>query len=380
MDPISQYPVSTYIIDDQDPTKVTYNGTWIKGGSPVEYNATVASSTNVGDYFTVSFKGTNIAVFVTFDITSGGVETTYSIDNSSPVTAVSQAGSGDIHRQQLWRSNTLAIGDHTLLVNMTKLNPQPSQPGEGTVWFDYFLVTDPTISITSSSTAPNPSQPAALPSSKGSRHIGVIVGGVIGGLFFLLGVAFLFLVFRRRTKAHAVEDKFVESSFSPDRHGTTIQPFRLTMPDSQAAGETSIRIHSNESSLGIMVSAAGSPLMASRKSVITTRSGTSHSTHPSIGNASTVLVSSNSEPLPSSSGSADINSAHHYDVSTERDKRRRHLQGDADIASQVNSPAPANENLESATLQHVDSGIRETDVGAEALAVRVELPPVYSPS
>lgn len=45
-------------IDDQDFSKVTYNGTWLRGGSPaVELKGTVSSSTNVGDSFTVSFKG-----------------------------------------------------------------------------------------------------------------------------------------------------------------------------------------------------------------------------------------------------------------------------------------------------------------------------------
>lgn len=45
------------IIDDQDLSKVVYNGTWVKGGSVNEYAGTVASSTKVGDSFTVTFKG-----------------------------------------------------------------------------------------------------------------------------------------------------------------------------------------------------------------------------------------------------------------------------------------------------------------------------------
>lgn len=44
-------------IDDQDLSLVKYNGTWIRGGSPNEYDGTVASSTHVGDSFTVSFTG-----------------------------------------------------------------------------------------------------------------------------------------------------------------------------------------------------------------------------------------------------------------------------------------------------------------------------------
>lgn len=44
-------------IDDQDLPLVKYNGTWIRGGSSNEFDGTVASSTHVGDSFTVSFFG-----------------------------------------------------------------------------------------------------------------------------------------------------------------------------------------------------------------------------------------------------------------------------------------------------------------------------------
>lgn len=50
----------TSIIDDQDLSKVVYNGTWVKGGSVNEYDETVASSTTVGDSFTVTFKGKHL--------------------------------------------------------------------------------------------------------------------------------------------------------------------------------------------------------------------------------------------------------------------------------------------------------------------------------
>ena len=73
-----------------------------------------------------------------------------------------------------------------LLVTMVKVNPD-SQPGEGTIWFDYFLATDPRIQS----------------SSTKSKNIGAIVGGVIGGIFFLIAVVALVLVaLRRRNKRH----------------------------------------------------------------------------------------------------------------------------------------------------------------------------------
>ena len=88
-----------------------------------------------------------------------------------------------------------------LLVTMVKVNPE-SQPGEGTIWFDYFLATDPLIQS----------------SSTKSKNIGAIVGGVVGGIFFLIvAIVALALVALRRRSRRRVEriqpwsDKEVQS-------------------------------------------------------------------------------------------------------------------------------------------------------------------------
>jgi hypothetical protein len=73
-----------------------------------------------------------------------------------------------------------------LVVTMVKVNPD-SQPDEGTIWFDYFLVTNSLIQSSSSTTK--------------SKHVGAIVGGVIGSIFFLIVVALaLFQTVRRRSR------------------------------------------------------------------------------------------------------------------------------------------------------------------------------------
>ena len=72
-----------------------------------------------------------------------------------------------------------------LLVTMVKVNPD-SQPDEGTIWFDYFLVTNPLIQSSSSTTK--------------SKHIGAIVGGVIGCVFFLIVVALVLVQILRRRR------------------------------------------------------------------------------------------------------------------------------------------------------------------------------------
>ncbi|KAG6836727.1 hypothetical protein H0H93_004390 [Arthromyces matolae] len=373
--------MATYFIDDQDLSKVTYNGTWIRGGSSYEYNETVASSTEVGDFFTVSFRGTNIAVFGTFDLTSAGVETSYSIDGSSPVIAVSQAGSGDVHRQQFWRSDPLAIGDHKLVVNLTKVNVNP-QAGEGTVWFDYFLITDPTITG-SNSTSPDTLQPSVSATSRPSQndsHTGEIIGGVLGGLFFLLGVVFLVLFFLRRKKRvlSAEEGSPGDNShLTADRRATMIEPFRLTISHLPLNGLTDAPM-SMEFDPARMV--AEPPTITSRKSIISDRPGTVHSTQASIGNSSTAFLVSD-EPLPSlNTGDTQHPSR---DLPPNHDKRRPRLHAEQNISNAPAVPhtalATAEQTLEVPPLQHIDSGIRASNASSEALG-RVELPPVYSPS
>lgn len=74
-----------------------------------------------------------------------------------------------------------------LKVTMIKVNPDPI-PGEGTIWFDYFKATDPSI---------RPDSAAK------KRHIGAIVGGVVGGVVFL-GILLALWVMLRRSRRRKV--------------------------------------------------------------------------------------------------------------------------------------------------------------------------------
>lgn len=78
---------------------------------------------------------------------------------------------------------------------MAKVNVDPADPLEGTIWFDYFLVTDPTITSTISIN-PTPTSSQGTMAHTGAPT-GAIVGGVIGGLFFLLGLVFAILLYLR---------------------------------------------------------------------------------------------------------------------------------------------------------------------------------------
>ncbi|KAJ7619665.1 hypothetical protein FB45DRAFT_162416 [Roridomyces roridus] len=223
--------MATSLIDDQDPS-ITYTGSWVVGGTIHEHDDTVSSSTKVGDHFSVPFQGTEITVFGTFDATSTGVKTLYSIDNAAGTIVTSQAsGNGlDDYQQPFWQSGTLSSGNHTLVVTMKSINSDDGD-GEGTIWFDYFQVTggptetpntntqsspsgtssSPSSSSASqssasssatntSSSSPSPSSSAGAIASGSSSHAGLI-GGVVGGvavliLFLLCGLFFL----RRRQR------------------------------------------------------------------------------------------------------------------------------------------------------------------------------------
>ncbi|KAJ7176860.1 hypothetical protein C8R46DRAFT_1245963 [Mycena filopes] len=211
------------LIDDQDLTKVAYTGTWVPGGSPSEHDATVSSSLNAGDSFAVSFTGTAIAVYGTYDSSSAGVQTSYAVDGGSPATVTSSSSPLDSYQKLFWQSAPLSSGSHQLVVTMKKVNAGQAD-GEGTIWFDYFNVTHTADTTSSSSSAsqaqsssakspgtkgsataksPNPSSTndaSALPvSTKKSSHTGVIAGVVIA-LIVLLALAAFFLRHKRRQR------------------------------------------------------------------------------------------------------------------------------------------------------------------------------------
>ncbi|KAF5354281.1 hypothetical protein D9756_006937 [Leucocoprinus leucothites] len=172
---------STFSIDDRDP-RVTSNGDWSKGGGDGDYKNTLSSSTRVGDSFVVNFWGQSIVVYGLIDATSGGVTTNYSIDGSPPQQVISQRGLGDTHRQQFWGSQFLNGTQHQLTVTMAHINPDPEQ-GEGTIWFDYFAVYDP---------SGHEGQPPS-PSAKLSK--GAIAGTVVAAAVFVgLGVLIIWWI------------------------------------------------------------------------------------------------------------------------------------------------------------------------------------------
>ena len=217
---------------------------------------------------------------------------------------------------------------------------QESQPGEGTVWFDYFLAIDPRIQSNSTTTTTK------------SKNTGAIVGSVIGGIIFFLIVVFLALVGLRRRKKRRLE--------------RVVQPWTDKEVQSAVLFRTSFLKAVFYFFLQFKLKTFGT-----RREIA--------STHPTVvpfretgpAPASThkpTLSTAFSSTPPSSTRNPPMNNAIMLNPASTRKR-----QGDLTAPACSNAlPGPA--------VQHVDSGVRVANLDPIQLScARVELPPVYSP-
>ncbi|TFK26399.1 hypothetical protein FA15DRAFT_293134 [Coprinopsis marcescibilis] len=215
------------IIDDQDQS-IQYSSGWERAGSDREFNHTTTASSTQGATARLAFLGTRISVFGTISIRPEVAESQYSIDDGDPVTfqGATTAQGPDTYHQLFFRSPELSDGPHILTV--TNIGT------ENVLWLDYFLVELPeadrgrlataTITVTSARpretvvatslsvitvSIPEGTSEAAKLAAQGSSsaNAGVIAGGVIGAICFVL-LAFLAICMinrrlRRPTNAYA---------------------------------------------------------------------------------------------------------------------------------------------------------------------------------
>ncbi|KAK0234926.1 hypothetical protein EDD85DRAFT_938274 [Armillaria nabsnona] len=214
--------MSPTTIDDRD-SSVSRIGTWTDGGTPHEYDTTVSSSKSDGDHLMITFTGTRIAVYGTYDYSSSGVITSYAVDGGNATRITHSSGSGDTYNEMFWESDSLELQQHQLVVTMVHVNTGYGDL-EGTVWFDYFnvynettstsgstLTGSATLSSSPSSSTANPSDAAAslASSDSSSANIGAIVGGIVGGVFVFLVVAVVFVWYRSRQKRRDVHTRAI---------------------------------------------------------------------------------------------------------------------------------------------------------------------------
>ncbi|KAF7341651.1 hypothetical protein MSAN_02063100 [Mycena sanguinolenta] len=123
------------IVDESD-SLVTYVGTWVTGGVPVEFKETTKVSPVQGSTASFTFEGTSIGVYATVAaVNPPDATVVFVVDNSISGTYTPPGNmTSDIHHQELWTSPTLADGTHTLVITQTQAQQA------GVIFFDYFLL------------------------------------------------------------------------------------------------------------------------------------------------------------------------------------------------------------------------------------------------
>ncbi|KAF7303875.1 Amidohydro-rel domain-containing protein [Mycena indigotica] len=378
---------SFILIDDRD-NNVAYSGNWVVGGTSHEYDRTVSSSLNVGDSFTVSFAGTRISVFGTYDSSSNGVKTLYSIDGGAAATATSKSSSGDSYQQLFWASDALSNGPHKLKVTMGSVNGGLPD-GEGTIWFDYFNVSQSLVAVSSTgpSLTPSPSNtnqkpdaastassssssgtgvPAVVTSKKSSN--GGLIGGIIAAVLIILLLVAGFFYWRRRRQRRDVYLPAPSTMHTPTGP-PQMQPFlqtRPTTPMSSVAG-----------SVAALSAHAAKPGFDARLTHAAPSVQPTYDPYSEIGasmfqsplNAPTSYAPSTTAPSVTStglSGPLSVVNGTTVDGDSVAELKRRQKQVVDSYEQGIGSSYQA-------PLQHTDSGLR-----GDALAGPAELPPVYT--
>ncbi|KAF8878214.1 hypothetical protein BD779DRAFT_1218951 [Infundibulicybe gibba] len=238
------------IVDDDDPS-IVYSGNWTRNGSPffcaesppkgLPFHNGTHQSTTPGDTAAVRFTGSSIALYGIFSwVTLGSMSVTYTLDGSSSITTYDVTPSTPEftshllqHQNYLLFSNdSFAPGDHTLLINVTKVDNL-------TFLMDYLtyspsfasLATKPNLTApaTFTSLPPTSAHPASPESSTSIN--GTVVGvaaGVVGAMAVLMLA--LFIIHNRRRRHQATNDAAWE------RMSSKYSPPPVTLPRRTSAG------------------------------------------------------------------------------------------------------------------------------------------------
>ncbi|KAJ7055751.1 hypothetical protein C8F01DRAFT_1157588 [Mycena amicta] len=195
---------STYFVDDRD-TNIVYQPAWSMFGSEQDFMHTSQESPSAGAKLTYTFEGRGISYYG--GDTAGNKTNASIVLDGGPPTFFVPPPTDPVVNNKYYDSGVLADGKHTLVVTAVTDNP---------IWVDYLLVVPPLISSSSPSspTSSSSTTTTTTTSSAGASgtssadtnalhgsaksKAGPIAGGVIGGIFLLVCVAFLALFCVRR--------------------------------------------------------------------------------------------------------------------------------------------------------------------------------------
>ncbi|KDR76531.1 hypothetical protein GALMADRAFT_139453 [Galerina marginata CBS 339.88] len=206
-------------LDDRDP-HISYWGDWFLGGLVgSEYNATTTGSNTIGDVASLTFTGTKVSIWGSFDADVNGKlapTSAYILDNLPAVTFMPALQPETQFLQNFFQADELSPSSHTLIIkNM-------GTSSDSYLWLDYIQITLPDSvdavlfstptpsSLTSSSPLPSTPARSAIPppvvasSTPKSDNVpvGVIVGATLGGLAFLAIFAVTLVLYLRMKSKH----------------------------------------------------------------------------------------------------------------------------------------------------------------------------------
>ncbi|KAG6837627.1 hypothetical protein H0H93_006148 [Arthromyces matolae] len=210
----------TIIVDDAD-SNIVYSGNWsTQVPSPTAVDFSTASfrdtthwAMDAGASFQYNFNGNSIAIFGSFaniSTASHDFSASFNIDGLSTVASIPDGTLDGLPMTCLFSAPILPAGNHTLSVNITAI-PSPLAFG-----FDFLVYNASFSSVMADSAAP------ASSISHRKAPTGAMVGGLVGGIAFVLGiVAVIFWLRRRVTAKWSVR-------ISPRQLEFTVQMFSVT--------------------------------------------------------------------------------------------------------------------------------------------------------
>ncbi|PVF92552.1 hypothetical protein CPB86DRAFT_801918 [Serendipita vermifera] len=199
-------PGGSVIVDDKD-TSIAYDGDWTLAGSIEDYYQTVHKSAAPGAKATFQFNGTAVQVYGTAARGNRDVFT-FTLDSSSITTYSVVSNQPSDRHTLLYEIKDLTPTLHRLVI--TTLNPQPA-------YLDYIV-------YDSSLDANGTNEPSTDPTPRKSST-GAIVGGVVGGIAFILLLGAL-IYYRRRKRSGQSEQPYSEQSIK----NIPISPFESEQP------------------------------------------------------------------------------------------------------------------------------------------------------
>ncbi|KAG9079207.1 hypothetical protein FS749_008731 [Ceratobasidium sp. UAMH 11750] len=187
-----EVPPNATIVDDSDPSLITWSGTGWQNPSDSGFSAyfqnAMHKTGNPGDSATFKFNGTAVWYFT--DMISGNAPVIVSVDGGQGETVQTAPPDGGSGRTQklTWRKTGLSDAEHTVVV---------THAGEAgyLAGVDFFMYIPGSGSSGSSSSSNSPTKTKPIP-------VGAIVGGVIGGVV-VLALLTLFLCIRARDRREA---------------------------------------------------------------------------------------------------------------------------------------------------------------------------------